>query len=412
MTAVRIAEKVRSAYLADLGPIGAFLPQHVPLETLPGPYQAYLDACAELPQHYPAQHGGVRDWLDRQFAEPRPADVAGLGSLLPAQQERLVTALSVLAHAYRWDTIPPSRERFSETRIRQPAAIGPLWTEAAQLLGQPEVGTTWSMHLCNWHMTDRPGGSSYRTEELSLDNLRVAHQWLTPPFDRDLERFSLSFVLMEAAGAKALRALVRAIEAAARQRAFDTAIALSQLKLGIKALAGAFTHVVRDNSIAPTAWLEYVQPTFAWAAEDEHGPLEGPSGMQLGTLQCLDTALGVAANSFLAKETRKARRYLPPAHQHFLTVIDEAGDILPTFVETCGDEQVRFHANACVKWLRTFRLAHAARGARYLRAGREGENSRVSTGLGINWRAQDDDPVATFTRAMAERITETNERYF
>jgi indoleamine 2,3-dioxygenase len=403
---------LRAAYEIDLGPVGAFLPARVPLDVLPGPYQPFLDACAELPARYPVGRGGVRRWLDTEFGESRPAARSGLGGLTPAAQETLLTALSVLGHTYRWDTIPPAADRFADQDIRLPAGFGEVWQDLADRLGQPRVGTTWTLHLCNWRMTDRPGGAAYDPAELSPANLRVAHQWLGQPADRDLERFSLAFVLLEAAGARALRALVDAVDAAAAGDAPAVAAALVAAQAGIKAMSTSFTAGVRDSHIRPAVWLELVQPTFVWAAGPGDGSSNGPSGLQLATIQCLDALLGVGGNSELARAARPARQYLPPRHRHFLDAVDGVGTLLPDFARDSGDEALRLLVNHCLKWLRTFRTAHSARGARYLRAGRHGAQPRVSTGLGMHWRETPVEPATepadSFVRSMAERIAETS----
>jgi hypothetical protein len=201
-------------------------------------------------------------------------------------------------------------------------------------------------------MTDRPGGAAYIPEELSLDNLRLAHEWLVPPVDRDLANFSLSFVLMEAGGAAALRALVRAIDASARRDLAAALPAFVDLKAGIKAMSASFIATVRDLHIKPAVWLELIQPTFAWGVATEDEVLEGPSGMQLGTIQCLDVALGVPEDSFLARECRRARRYLPVSHRHFLDTVDTARSVIPDFVRTADSDILRAHINPCIKWLR------------------------------------------------------------
>ncbi len=66
---VRGARLVRASYESDLGRARAFLPALVPLDELPGPFASYVSSCAELPARYAEAGGGVRNWLDRQFAE-------------------------------------------------------------------------------------------------------------------------------------------------------------------------------------------------------------------------------------------------------------------------------------------------------------------------------------------------------
>jgi hypothetical protein len=404
--AMQVAALVRASYEADLGEVRAFLPARVPLHDLPAPFAPFLAACAELPERYPKERGGVRCWLDREFRRDEPVVRRAIARLGLAERDRLMTALSVLGHTYRWDCVPPARGRFDERRISLPPGIGAPWAALARSSGQPRVGTNWSLHLCNWTMCDRPGGAAYRTEELLSDNVRVAHNWLPPPFDVHLERFSISFVLLEARGAAVLSHLVAAVEAAACCRVDEATASFDQLHGAITALTRAFSVNVRKRTVDPAIWLELVQPTFAWSAPvDVPGRVEGgPSGMQVATIQALDAALGVEGPSTLAELARAGRRYMPKPHRQFLHTLDLAGPVIRDFVRTSGCPVLTERFNRCVSDLGRFRATHRARGAQYLLERPGGDAARASTGLAIG---VDDDAIATFERTMAERAAET-----
>jgi hypothetical protein len=255
-------------------------------------------------------------------------------------------------------------------------------------------------------MTDRPGGSVYRTEELTADNLRVAHNWLAPPYDVHLDRFSIAFVLLEAKGAAVLEHLVATVEAAAGGCLDAATIALDRLSRAINAMTLIFSLSVRSRAVDPAVWLELVQPTFAWSAEaGEPGRIEGgPSGMQVGTIQALDAALGVGGDSALAELARTGRRYMPRGHRRFLQALDLAGPVIRGFVCQAGSADLVERFDGCVRGLGRFRATHHARGGQYLRNRPLGDGPRASTGLIIG---VDDDPLATFDRTMAERAAET-----
>jgi hypothetical protein len=402
-----VAALVRESYEVDLGEARAFLPGRVPLDDLPPAFGAYLRACAQLPERYGEDRGGVRRWLDREFRRDDRAVRRAVARLSGAQRDRLMTTFSVLGHTYRWDCVPPRRARFDEQRIALPPGIAGPWAALARICGQPRVGTTWSLHLCNWRMTDRPGGAPYRTDELTADNVRVAHNWLLPPVDRHLERFSISFVLLEARSAPVLRHLVEAVEAAASRQADDAIGALGQLHGAITAMTRAFSMNVRSRTIDPAIWLRLVQPTFAWsAAVDVPGRVEGgPSGMQVPCIQALDAALGVEGDSALAELARVGRHAMPRPHRRFLQSMERAGPVIRAFVRTSGRDDLTEQFNRCVRDLGNFRATHRARGAQYLRNCPAGDSCRASTGLSIGL---DDDPSATFEHTMAERAAETH----
>lgn len=404
--AIRVSRLLRVSYEADLGDVAAFLPSRVPLDELPQPFERYLSACAELPARYPEERGGVRRWLEREFAWEDAAVSRGIARLSPGERETLMTALSALGHTYRWDRIPPAPERFDEQRIVLPPGILAPWTELARTLEQPRVGTTWSLHLCNWKMADRPGGAAYRPEELTRETLEVARNWLPPPVDADLERFSLSFVLFEAQGAAVLRHVVDAIEAAASRRLDETSMALEELCRAIAAMTLSLSLNVRKRTIDPAIWLSLVQPTFAWSAEaDEPGRIEGgPSGLQLPTIQVLDSAFGIVGESALARSALAGRQLIPRPHRRFLRAIDLAGPILRRFVVHARCPNLIEHYNRCIRGVASFRDVHQSRAALYLRSRPEHRAGRVSTGLTIG---VDDDAIAVAKRTMSERTLET-----
>lgn len=403
---VRVARLVRASYEGDLGEVRAFLPGRVPLDELPSVFEPYLSACTELPARYPGEGGGVRSWLEREFGRDEPAVRHAIPRLTCGERDRLMTVLSVLGHTYRWDRVPPAPARFQERRISLPPGIAGPWTVLARSCGHPRVGTTWSLHLCNWTMNDRPGGAAYHPEELRADNVGVAHTWLLPPADVHLERFSTSFVLVEARGAAVLRHLVDAVEAAAGCRVDDALVSLEQLHAAIKAMTVAFSVSVRRQTVDPAIWLELVQPTFGWSAEaDEPGRVEaGASGMQLGTIHALDAVLGVEGGSALGELAKTGRRYVPGPHRRFLQTLDRAGPVLRIFVRHSRCEELTGQFNRCVGALRSFRTTHQCRGAQYLRARRTEDAGRASTGLSIG---VEEDPIATFECTMAARVAET-----
>ncbi len=397
---------LRASYEADLGEVGAFLPNRVPLDELPAPFERYLMACAELPARYPEERGGVRRWLEREFAREDPAVTGAIARLSTGERETLMTALSTLGHTYRWDRVPPAPERFEEHRIALPPGILAPWVQLARALDQPRVGTVWSLHLCNWKMADRPGGAEYRPDELSAETLRVARNWLLPPADAHLERFSLSFVLLEARGAEILRYLVDAIDAAASRHLDDTLLALEGLHRAIAAMTRGFSLSVRKRTVDPAVWLNLVQPTFAWSAEaDEPGCVAGgPSGLQVPTIHALDSALGIVGESTLARLAMAERRVMPMPHRRFLRRLDRAGPVLRRFVRDARCPDLIQEYNKCIRGVISFRAVHHSRALLYLRSRPEDGVGRVSTGLTIG---MDDDAVAVVERMMSERTLET-----
>ncbi len=403
-----LAVLVRQSYKVDLGGIGAFLPARVPSDDLPPALRPYLAACSELPGRYPRDGGGVRTWLDELFRVDRPDVRQAIARLDAAEADTLMTALCVLGHTYRWDCAPPMADRFGERSIALPPGIGGPWSQVAQRLDLPRVGSAWSLHLTNWRMLDRPGGSAYRPEELTPTGIRMAYGWLGTPVDAQLGSFSLAFVLMEALGARVLHALVETVERAAAGDPDGVLDALDRVHAAILAMTLGFSRTVRPRTVDPAIWLEIIQPTFAWAAESEDASRidGGPSGMQLGTIQALDAVFTVGGRSALAQMAAGGRRAMPRGHRRFLRAVEEVGPALRSFVVGTGSREFAERFDACILALARFRVTHRARGAQYLRSRPTADVPRASTGLTIGI---DDDPVSTFDRTMNERIMETDE---
>lgn len=399
-----LAARVRASYETDLGSVGAFLPERTPADRLPFPFTRYAEACLELPRRHPAEFGGVRQWLDEEFGTLDPAVVEALADLPQPQRDALMTVFSFLAHAYRWDTLPPAPERFAERRIALPAGIDEPWGELARLLGQPRIGSLWAMVLCNWSLVGVEGESPYDPAALTRENLRLGYAWVPEAAHAHLERFVLTFVLLEARGAAVLRAIVEALEAAAREDLQETAYVLDKLAAAIDSVGEPLVSTIRRPLVDPQIFIDFLQPSWAWDAEGAHDLQGGPSGMQLATLHALDAALSVPGESELAVATRAARVYLPERQRRFLQHLDEAGPLLRRFIDASGDAGVKWRFNDAVRALRVFRTIHIKRGSQYLRGGAESDGVRT-TGLTLEGGGA---PVAEeFERLMSGRIAET-----
>ncbi len=397
-----------------LGPVGAFLPQRVPVTRgLAEPFGSYAAAAAELPQRYQHPGAGVRGWLDSLFGRPDPDLLAAVGEAGVPTRDGLFAVLSHLVHAYRWDTAPPLPARFADTGLRLPEGIRAPWTTLCDDADLPHVGTAWSFLLCNWWVPGREG-TEYDAGSLPETDLHLGSSWLRPPADSSLENFNLAFLGVEAKGGPAVARAVDAVVAAHREDGPALADGLVTLAEAIDGVAGQFVDRIRSSRVSLDGWLDLVQPTFAWGLADGDGrPLSGPGGMQLPSLHVLDAVLGVPAGSEIAKATLASRRYMPAPHREFLTVLDGFAPRLREFVVTCGSKDLKRSLNDCVRALRHFRVAHRLHGARYLRAGGQQGAPRMSSGTGISWREDPSrpeiEPADLFEHQMLERLVETTD---
>jgi CRP-like cAMP-binding protein len=412
-----VAAALQASFASDVGAAGVFLPERAPASELPVAVQPYLDLCAELPDRYSA--GGVRSWLEAALPPFGPEGEETVRRLGAPEADTLMTALSALAHTFRWDAVPPAQERFHEARVELPGALAVPWRGLARRFDVPCVGSAWSLHLTNWRADGIPGGARYEPEVLRMERLGLMVQWLPPPYDEQLRHFSLIFVLTEARGAAVVSGCVRAVVTAERQDSDAVGRALEEVGAGLEAARREMTSYLRAPHVEPDDWLEMVQPTMPWGAVTEDGEVSGPNGLQVPTIQCADAALGVGGSSLLASSSAEARRYMPPGHRRFLSVMDRSAPVLRDFVRRSNDDGLRWIYNDCLKALRSWRIVHQKRGAQYLR-GSTGAQTRVSTGLGIPTRAGegghssairsspgDHDAVEFFESTMARRVSET-----
>ena len=401
------------AYGRLLRPIGAFLPGRVPVVgQLPEPFTPFAAATSDLAERYHQPAAGVRRWLDAAFGQANPDLAAAAVAADEATKAGLFGVLAVLAHLYRWDTVPPEEERFAEAELSLPAAIrGPLHALCDEA-GVPRVGTMWSFVMCNWVIPGREG-DVYDAATLPEQDPHLGCRWLRPPFDTSLENFHLAFVCLEAKGAPAIGSAVDSVAAAARGDADSLVGALVELTEAIEAMSRQFVDRIRGTRVALEGWLDVIQPTFGWGLRGEHGEVvAGPGGMQLGVIHVLDAVLSVPAGSTIGAATRASRAYIPIPQREFLAELDQLAPHVRRFVVTRGEPPLKRAFNDAVRAFRRFRVSHRVQGARYLRAGRQTATPRVSSGL-VAWREDasqpDIEPADQFEHQMLDRIQETTD---
>jgi hypothetical protein len=408
------ADALVDSYRALLGPGGSFLPERVPVfASLPEPFAAFYAATAELSDRYHQPAGGVRKWLDGLFGLSDPEVVAAAAKADVATKAGIFGILTVLAHLYRWDTVPPAAARFAETELRLPAGIARPWTALCDEVGLPHVGTLWSFVLCNWTIPGREG-DEFDAGALPEQAVRLGCRWLRPPADSSQENFHLAFVCVEAKGEPAIALAVDAVAAAVRHDAEGLTDALTRLGPAIDGVTSQFVDRIRASRVALEGWLDLIQPTFAWGLLDDDGhPLSGPGGMQLGIVHVLDAVLGVPAGSSIARATRASRRYFPTRQREFLSELENVAPRVREFVLETDRVDVKRAFNDAVRALRRFRVAHRVQGARYLRAGGQEGAPRMSSGTGISWREDPShpevEPADLFERQMLDRMVETTD---
>ncbi len=388
-----------------LDPVTGLLPRRTPVAALPGPFGAISRACAALPGHYHADGADVRPWLDELFGDARDwqGDVDGLDE---HTTESAMTQVSLLCHAYRWQSAPTPAASYRIDRIELPAGLAGVWGALAARLGVPRVGVFYTMVCNNWRLAGKGDGEAYDPNELTPDAFEVMYPWLRGESAAELRAFILAAIGIEALGAAmhpVLADLYRGI-----QRGHTAAVtgALVALQSVLRQVESRFNQQIRVQRIRPQSFLTLIQPTMIWLLDEGDGPLEGASGPQSCLIQLVDSVLGVPRDSELGGMLLAARKYMLPAHRRLLEAFDGATDVVRAFVASSGDARLRDAYDECLALLQRWRRSHRARGALYIRGDAENPvEDYASTGLVVGL---DTDRVATFEAAMDQHIAETH----
>jgi hypothetical protein len=406
-TRQKVAAAIREAHSVHLTPHGGFLPSTTPLKVVSAPFQRYVDACDNLPAHLGDPPRGCRDWLDEEFSEFDPALLEQIDQMTVMEQSKLSTLLSVLGHGYRWNTIPALSNEFSLDSLALPRGLVEPWSCVSNALGQPMVGTLWSLLLCNWEIDGKDGGETYTREDLVYERMRVLHSFHGPPQDEQLRAFVLALVLTEGRGASIINGLIDLIESAAREDEEACIENFEGLIQALKSMSHVFMQLIKKRVLNPVTWLDNVQRPYVWGVKDQDGhPLEGPSGMQLGIMTCINTALDIRSDSPLAQSVLKSRMYLPTGHREFHAVFDAARPIIRDFVTKSQNTALRTGYNDALSVMALWKQMHHRRGAIYFKGDPNSKGMETSTGLVVT----EGESLSThFEKSMEQRIIETEQ---
>lgn len=381
-----------------------FLPRQVPADVLPDEWSPWVEAARMLPEHF---HGnGARDWLAARFGKPVPGIAAGVAALAPHEADRLLTVLSVLGHAFRWDCVPPTAAEYARTRLALPPGLEAPWAALCARSGHPRVGNLASMVTTNWRLPGYAGGADYPAEALLHGGAEPAVLWLCPPSDEALRAFLRTGIETEAVGARLVLTAVRLVEAATAGNAHRCGWLLERLHGELTDIGAPFRTYIQKQRFTPSDFMTLIQPPTLWGLDEGEGVLEGASGPQVGALQVADALLNVSRASLMGQSVLATRRFLPARHRHFLELMDLAAPRVREFVLRSGDRQLAGLFNACVSALKAWRLVHQKRGAMFLKAeGGQAPAAYASTGGVV---AKEDERVERFEASMRERVHETD----
>ena len=144
-----------------------------------------------------------------------------------------------------------------------------------------------------------------------------------------------------------------------------------------------------------------------FGVKDENGyRLEGPSGMQLRVMTCINTALDIRSDSSLANSIKKSRIYLPTGHREFLRVFDSSRPIIRDYVTKSNNAVLRGLYNEALSTMALWKQMHHRRGKMYFKGDPKSKGMETSTGLVVD---EGENLLTHFEKTMEERIIETEQ---
>jgi hypothetical protein len=398
---------LEGAYRFHLSQEKGFLPRFRPVTALPPAFEKLELAVSELPERLAVQEG-VRTWIDHLFRDIDPVIYAEAEKLSYPASQTLMLILSLFGHAYRWNTVPPRKIEYDRKTLILPEHLDRLWSLVAAQIGQLRVAAFWNTNLCNWKLRNASSPSDYALDELTTDNIELIYNWLPRPYDHDAEVFMRTFILVEGRGTPLIAELIRCLHALARKNMAGAALALQSSCEHFQALYRIYAQEIRVSCVRPEIWPTHIQPFLGWNVQTEQGVLGGPSGMNLGCFQVLNSFLGLRHESPLGKETLTYRRYMPPHHRAFLYELDQVAPLAWKTITASNDQILKNAFNNLIALVTAWRRDHAERGALYVQ-GKQAQGDHLpqtSTGKTLG---PSRDRAENYRRQMYERVRETAE---
>lgn len=327
-----------------------FLMAADPLVTWPADdaTEAVLAAAAALPDH-------VAEGTVRQAVAALP--VPPIDGLTVPQAERLHMAYAFMANAYCWAPgLDPTRTL--------PPSIAVPFAAVAEQVGRPPVLSYAGTQLCNFRLIDSAAG-------FAPENIAPIQTFQHSP---DESWFWVIHIAIEAAGAAAVMAGLRACAAATSGDAEGLRTALETILAGLEAITALARRI--DEVCSPDSFFRTLRPFMFSPPEGivfegvarfggEPQAFLGQTGAQSSLLPAICGSLGIRhGQNELTEYLDAVRAYMPPAHRVHLLALDGAS----VRTAVADDPAMRDLYDACVVAVVEFRRYHLSLAARYIAA--------------------------------------------
>lgn len=384
----------------------SFIPSKVPLDTLPRPFDIYVSLLDSVNLVNTKENGGVRKYVDAVLATIR-IDLSKIDALNYWEQEKLLSVLTLLAHCYRWNYLPPCPEEYLKRQMDFPEKLWKPLTHVADLLAHPYCGTQWSTTLMNFQLKTHKPGTDITIDKIKYSDLSIGHSWVASEHRHQLEQWIKIFVMTDLVGTTANKACLELLKAVDEDKMDAVSRTLDLLNEGIQQIASVFNREVRGQKLNIEQWRNHIQPTFIWGIiSDASGiPLEGASGLQVGCIQLIDLVLGLEMESKMGQAMMASRKYFPKHKRLLLERLEPYRNHLKAYVQEKNDHELWQKYNQCIDALESYRISHRQRGKAYIK-GDGSPKAITTTGLSIQ---STEDAVKHFEIDMDERIKETTD---
>ncbi|WP_028978617.1 hypothetical protein [Sporocytophaga myxococcoides] len=382
----------------------SFLPQKLPFTQLPEPFNKYIELLNRIHLWNSKERGGVRGFVYEALKDVSIEDIQ-IDALNYWEQEKFFSVLTLIAHCYRWNYLPPEPEEFQKQQMHFPNQIWKPLIYLADKLEHPHCGTLWSIMLMNCQVNGQAPGTNILIDKIQFNDLSLIHNWVCKEFQGQLEHWIKIFIMTEIVGTTANIACMNILNAMIANDKEMLANALDMLYEGILGITTVFNREVRRQKLNMEQWREHIQPSFVWGLMDMNSQclLEGVSGLQIGCIQLMDLILGLEMESVMGRAMMTSRKYFPKHSREFLEALEPYRYKLKSFLKNNDDRGLNAKYNQCIEALENYRISHKQRGKRYIK-GDGSPRSITTTGLSVQ---NSFEAIKQFDADMEERIQET-----
>jgi len=298
-----------------------FMPRLVVNSPLSGPYAAWEQVAARLPEL-------AFDPKAQTILADLPLLAAGPFDLPDNQVKRAATVLGLLAHSYwRFGVARMYVARNSNIPDQLPAAIKRPWHQVCRRLGRDGAGLTvedWVFNNCTFIDPDRVGpGGEYRIEEATIQILRP----LLPVYGNEAERvFTSAFFEINAVVTPVVRLVCR-LEHVIDEGGPDAHEEVCRILLSMAGCArSAMTSFRRVSPRRDSATfcdpVDWAKTLVTWTVPAPGYPT-GPSGSAVPLVHFFDALIGRAqydTNLGVFAEHLRCTQ-LPRKHREFFDLV-------------------------------------------------------------------------------------------